>query len=221
MATVSLPAKQRVLLPGINWHTYTALLRAFGEHHRVRLTYDRGMLEIMSPRFDHEIDADLLGRFVVVLTEELGLPIQAGGSTTLRRRRARRGLEADRCWWITSAPRMRGKRKLDLRIDPPPDLALEVDVTQSSLNRMTIYATLAVPEIWRLDSQGLTFHHLQADGKYAARDHSVAFPKLAPADLARFLALRAAQDENQVVRDFRAWVQKNITGGGKSPAAKP
>jgi Uma2 family endonuclease len=217
MATVTLPLAQRMVLPGIDWDTYTALLRAFGDHHRVRLTYDRGLLEIMSPRFDHEIDADLLGRFVVVLTEELSLPIQAGGSTTLRRRRARRGLEADRCWWIASAPRMRGKRQLNLRLDPPPDLALEVDVTQSSLNRMSIYATLGVPEVWRLDSHGLAFYQLQADGSYAARDRSFAFPRLTPGALVTFLALRGTQDENQVVRQFRNWVQKNVTAGPPAP----
>src|SRR4029077_15203920 len=94
------PRRRSLVLHGIDWRTYTRLLRAFGDHSGVRMTYDRGELEIMAPLLRHDTPADLLGRFVVVLTEELGLGIRAGGSTTLRRRRRRRGLEPDRCWWI-------------------------------------------------------------------------------------------------------------------------
>jgi hypothetical protein len=133
VATANLPAVQNSLvLDAVDWRMYTGLLRVLAERRGLRLTYDRGTLEIMSPSFAHEIDADLLGRFVVALTEEIGLPIQAGRSTTLRRRRKRRGLEPDHCWWIANAPRMQGRRKLDLRVDPPPDLAVEIDVTAPS-----------------------------------------------------------------------------------------
>src|SRR5881398_224534 len=138
MSAASSTRPQRLVLHGVGWREYTRMLRAFAERPGFRLTYDRGTLEIRSPLFEHEIDADLLGRFVVVLTEELGLPLQAGRSTTLRRRRMRRGLEPDHSWWIAHAAPMRGRRRLDLRTDPPPDLALEVDVTHRSLNRMAI-----------------------------------------------------------------------------------
>jgi Uma2 family endonuclease len=118
---------QRLVLYGVSWAQYTRMLRAFASRAGYRLTYDRETLEIMSPLFEHEIDVDLLARFVVVLTAESGLPIQAGRSTTHRRRKMRRGLEADHSWWIAHAPPMRGKRKLDLRVDPPPDLAIPGD----------------------------------------------------------------------------------------------
>src|SRR5262245_9683339 len=108
MATVQAPAAPHLLLHGIRWRTYLRLLRAFAEYRSVRLTYDRGALEIMSPLLEHELPADLLGRCVNVLTEELGVEIKAAGSTTLRRRRKRRGLEPDRSWWIANEPRMRG-----------------------------------------------------------------------------------------------------------------
>src|SRR5438105_65379 len=94
---------QRLVLYGVDWREYTRMLRAFAARPGYRLTYDRGTLEIMSPLFAHEFGADLIGRFVVVLTEELGLPLQAGRSTTFRRRRMRRGLEADHSWWIAHA----------------------------------------------------------------------------------------------------------------------
>src|SRR5271165_1861717 len=117
------PLTSSVVLHAIDWCTYSRLLRAFENRSGVRMTYDRGALEIMSPLLEHESPADLLGRFVIVLTEELGVGVRSGGSTTLRRRRRQRGLGPDRCWWIASEPLMRGKRNLDLRTDPPPDLA--------------------------------------------------------------------------------------------------
>jgi Uma2 family endonuclease len=220
MATANLPASQSLVLGDVDWQTYTRLLRIFAGRRSPRLTYDRGVLEFMSPSFEHEIDADLLGRFVVVLTEELGLPIQAGGSTTLRRRRRRRGLEPDRCWWIANEPRVRGKRQIDLRVDPPPDLAIEVDVSRSSLDRMSIYAALAVPEVWRLSGGQLTVQLLQPDGNYAAGASRV-FPGLDTAVLLSFLGLRGQVDENGVVRQFRAWVQARIAGGWSVPAPPP
>jgi Uma2 family endonuclease len=219
-APTSSTRPQRLVLHGVSWHEYTRMLRAFAERPGYRLTYDRGTLEIMSPLFEHEVNADLLGRFVVVLTEELGLPLQAGRSTTFRRRRMRRGLEPDHSWWIAHAPQMLGKRVIDLRVDPPPDLALEVDVTRRSLDRMSIYARLAVPEVWRLDAQGLTFQVLQANGRYAEQTHSLAFPLFTPADLMASVALRTQYDENEVVRRFRVFVRQRLATG-TGPAAPP
>src|SRR5438132_343667 len=140
--------RQYLRLSGIDWKTYSQLLRAFSERPAIRLTYDRGELEIMSPLLKHDDDARFLGRLVLVLTEELALPLKAGGSTTLRRRLKQRGIEADDCFWIANAHRMTGRRDLNLRRDPPPDLAIEVDVTRSSLDRLSIYAALLVPEVW-------------------------------------------------------------------------
>jgi Uma2 family endonuclease len=197
------------------------MLRAFAERPGYRLTYDRGTLEIMSPLFEHEIDVDLLGRFVVVLTEEMNLPLEAARSTTLRRRRMRRGLEADHSWWIAHAAQMRGRRHLDLRVDPPPDLALEVDVTRQSLDRMPIYARLRVPEVWRLNAQGLTFHQLQANGRYAEQPHSPTFPLFTPADLMAHLALRTQYDQNEVVRKFRIFVLQRLASAGGPIAPNP
>jgi len=217
MSTVQAPASQRLVLYGIDWPTYTRLLRTFARGPAVRITYDRGVLEIMSPLLEHESPADLLGRFVVVLTEELGLPLKAAGSTTLRRKRRKRGLEPDRAWWIASEPVMRGKQQLDLRSDPPPDLAVEIDVASSSLDRLSIYAALGVPEVWRLDAHGLTFRVLQADGSCAEAASSRSFPGLTPADLAGFLALARQREENDVVRQFRAWVVQQRTAGILTP----
>src|SRR5687768_7842702 len=139
MSTATLkqaPPGQCLRLSGVDWRTYTRLLHAFAERPRIRLTYDRGELEIMSPSLQHDDDSCFLARLVVILTEEFSLPFHGGGSTTLRRQLKRRGLEPDECFWIANAPRMAGVRRLNLRGHPPPDLAIEIDVTRSSLNRM-------------------------------------------------------------------------------------
>jgi Uma2 family endonuclease len=221
MAPVTAPAvvRDRLILDNVDWKTYTRFLYLFAERPGYRLTYDRGRLEIMGRLPLHERCANFLGRLAITLTEELGLPIMQGGSTTLRLRRGQRGLDPDRCYWIVNEAAVRGKTRLNLRKDPPPDLAIEVDVTSRSLNRMSIYATLGVPEIWRVDKQTLSIHALAANRKkYTPISHSQSFPLVTPADLMTFWEMCATQEENSVIRQFRAWVQQKRTGGrGKTP----
>jgi Uma2 family endonuclease len=209
---------QYLRLSRIDWHTYTRLLRAFAERPAIRITYDRGELEIMSPVLEHDYDGRFLGDLVVALTEELHLPRMRGGSTTMRRRKRQKGIEADDCFWIANAHRMAGRRRLDLRTDPPPDLAIEVDVTHSSLDHLRIYAALRVPEVWRLDSDNLSFHVLGADGTYQSAATSRAFPMVAPGDLMPFIQeARKTSDENEVVRRFREWIRQRIANPPSSP----
>jgi Uma2 family endonuclease len=195
------------VLHDIDWGTYTRLLRAFEGRRRFHLTYDRGTLEIMSPLWERENPAYLLGCFVDVLTEEFPLPCRAGRSVTLRWKGKKRGLESDNCYWIASAAQLKGKHHLDLARDPPPDLAIEVDVTHSSLDRMSIYAALGVPEVWRLSTAGLAFHVLQA-GAYQVGASSLSFPGLSAADLAGFVTQPGAPDETALVVQFRSWVRQ-------------
>jgi Uma2 family endonuclease len=217
MSTVVVPKVERLVLNDVDWRTYQRLLRALDERPALRLTYDRGTLELMTISFEHELHNRFLSRLVVVLTEELDMPLKEGGTTTLRRRRRKRGLEPDSCFWIANEDKVRLKVRIDLRTDPPPDLAIEADVSHSSLNRMAIYAALGVPEVWRYDGQTLTFHILGADGRYVAGP-SRAFPTLLPDEITVFLPLRQQLDDNAVVRQFRAWVRQRYgTGGGSAP----
>jgi Uma2 family endonuclease len=147
---------------------------------------------------------------VFILTEEYGLQLKRGGSTTLKRRKHLKGLEPDRCYWIANAAKMKGRRRLDLRTDPPPDLAIEVDVTRSSLDRMGIYATLGVPEVWRLDDGVLTFWVLTTDVGHLKSERSRAFPAIAPGDLLPFIMEASeTEDENAVTARFRQWVREH------------
>ena len=217
MATVQTPPEQRFILWSASWRTYERLLRAFEERPGVRLTYDRGVLEIMTLSHGHEYSAHLLGRLVEALTEELNLPLHGGKSTTLRRRKRQRGLEPDECYWIANEPLVRGKRELDLKRDPPPDLGMEIDVSRSSINRMAIYEAIRVQEVWRYDGHVLSFHILGQDEKYTESSHSLAFPQLTPSDLLTFLNLSDQMDDNAIIRQFRAWVRQRFGGGQSTP----
>jgi Uma2 family endonuclease len=183
----------------------------------VRLAYDRGKLEMVGPSAEL-CPGSFLGTLVWTLTAELGLPIHAGGSTTLRRRDRRRGIDPNQCFWIANAHRMAGRRRLDLRSDQPPDLAIEIDVIRSSLNRTGIYAALGVPEVWRLRGDKLTFFVLEAEGTYGTAPSSRSFPLVTPADLLGFVQqARQGGDENVVVREVRAWIRQRQRGSATPP----
>ena len=135
----------------------------------------------------------------------------------MRRHLRRRGIEPDKCYWIAHAQRMKGRRRLDLRRDPPPDLAIEVDVTRSSLDRMEIYAALRVPEVWRLKDDTITFHVLRAvAAEYHDAVRSKVFPIVSADDLLRTVQRsRETGDQNSVLREFRAWIRRRLAKPGK------
>jgi Uma2 family endonuclease len=217
MSTVmQTPVQSGLVLDNVNWRDFKRWLQLLDGRRGLRVSYDRGTLEIMPLTFGHESIGSYLDRLVCVLTEELALPIASGGSTTLWRRLKRKGLEPDKCYWIANEAAVRGKDRIDLRTDPPPDLAIEVDITQSSVDRMGIHAGLGVTEIWRWRKTGLSFHVLQPSGKYTPVKSSLTFAGLLPADVERIVSLRGQQEENAVIRQFRAWVQQQF-GTGKPP----
>jgi Uma2 family endonuclease len=145
---------------------------------------------------------------VDTLTEELDIPVKAGRTTTHKRPALDRGAEPDQCYWFgDDARRMAGKRKLDLAVDPAPALAIEVDITHSSLDRLAIFAAIGIPEVWHLTADSFRFLHLQPDSSYEARDRSLAFPALPSAEVARFLEQGRSDEDTAWVRSFRMFVR--------------
>src|SRR5262249_27775182 len=136
------------------------------------------------------------------LAFELGMPIRSGKSTTFKRQSIERGLEPDECFWIQNEPFVRGKMELDLLLDHPPDLAIEIDISRSSLDRLAIYARLKVPEVWTFDGESLRIRVLDANGQYAESTVSRSWPKLAVQDLAAFLQPDPDLDDTTRVRQF-------------------
>ena len=200
---------QRLVLRGIAWDEYQTIAQALDGRH-VRLTFDRGTLEFMTISPLHGHLSRLLAQMIFVLTEELGLPRKSFGDMTCGREDLERGLEPDECFYITHEPEVRGKEHLDLTSDPPPDLAVEIDVTHAPRNRLDIYAALGVTEVWRFHNETLTAHQLNEDGHYEAIETSHHFPRLQMADVSRFLERRNELDETSLIREFREWVRANL-----------
>ncbi len=200
---------EHVLLQGISWSTYETLLAELeAAHQHARLTYDHGDLEILARSFRHERFKKLTGRLVATLTEELAIPMESGGSTTLKSVRLEKGLDPDGCYWIANEAKVRGKDFL-CEQDPPPDLAVEIEVVPSTLSRFTVYAALGVREIW-LWKDRLTFHGL-VEGDYREIEKSLSFPRLGPEPLTRFLLEAHEADETTWIRKFRAWVRDELS----------
>jgi hypothetical protein len=147
-----------------------------------------------------------------------------GGSTTFRRRDLQRGLEPDQCYYTVNAHRMQGPRELDLSVDPPPDLALEVDFTSSSLDRMSIYAALGVAEVWRWTTAGIQIYHLQGSGEnrdYVSADRSLSFSMIPMDRLLDFLFTTQNLSEWDCVSAARSWAESGFpfSGGDAPPPA--
>jgi Uma2 family endonuclease len=203
----SLDDLQHIVLDGVTWEGYEHLLKLVGNR-PIRLTYDNGDLEIMSPLPEHERPKKIIGSMIGALIEELDLPHDALGSTTFRRRMKKKGLEPDDCFYIKSQPLIGGKKRINLPKDPPPDLAVEIDVTHRSIPRLPIYAALGVPEIWRYDGKSLMCLVLRNDG-YISSEHSLAFPELRVADLRQFIRIaEETGDQTASLKAFRAWLRK-------------
>jgi Uma2 family endonuclease len=210
------PPGERVVLHGRSWESYAHVLEAVAGQ-RVFVTYDRGRLEIMAPLWNHEWWKTRASIGVRTLCRVLKLPLQSGGSTTFRREDLERGLEPDDCFYIRNAHRMTGLRIVDLRRDPPPDLALEIEGTRSALDRMGIYAGLGVPEVWRYDGEEFHVHLLGAGGRYEESDHSLSFPALPLAEFAQLIDTTQGKDDLEVEDAFQEWVRQHVLPRLQSP----
>ncbi|MEL6384688.1 MAG: Uma2 family endonuclease [Cyanobacteria bacterium J06626_18] len=207
-ATSAIP-QNRVVLQGVSWSTYQALIHDLESEPGKRLTYDQGKLEIMAPSPPHEGFKKRVGRMVEVTTEETETEIRSLGSTTWSREDLAKGLEADECYYIQNERVVRGKAEIDLTTDPPPDLAIEVDITSSSMNRLAIYRALGVPEVWRHDGSTLTIYRL-ANNEYRPQEKSEVLPLLGREGILRFLEASETLGETRWIREFRKWVQSRL-----------
>jgi Uma2 family endonuclease len=206
MTTTLIQSPNRVLLRNISWQTYQDLLKDLEEQPGIRLTYDRGLLEIMAPSPPHENYKKVLGRFVETLTEELNIEIKSLGSLTCKREDLARGLEPDQCYYIQNEAVVRTLDEIDFNQAPPPDLVIEIDITSSSINRLSLYAALGVPEVWRYDGRAMTIYQLEGE-MYQVCDRSPTIPFLAPTEIIQFLELRKTMGETSMIRSFRNWVR--------------
>ena len=209
MVTTSTPAEQRVLLKNISWQLFESLLLEMGEQRSTRLAYYKGKLELMTPLWEHEDNKRVIERLIDTLTETLDINVKMGGSVTLKRLGMAAGKEPDSCYYIQNEARVRGKKEIDLAQDPPPDLAVEIDLTSSSLNQLSLYADLGVPEVWRYNGQRLQIYQLQQE-EYVECDRSPTFPLLAATKVEEFLEQCQNLGVTAAVRQFRKWIKNQL-----------
>jgi Uma2 family endonuclease len=207
--SILLEGEHRIVLRGVGWKGYQSLRRIIGDR-PVRLTYDRGDVELMSPQPKHERKKSLLGQFVRILARELRLPVMPMGSTTFNRRDLDKGIEADESFYLGDLERIRDADHIDLEVDPPPDLAVEIEITRSALDRMGIYGALRVPEIWRFNGRTLRVMLRQDDGSYRQSQRSAAFPDVLVGELTGFAIREGSRDENAILDEFVAWVRREL-----------
>ncbi|HEX3149862.1 MAG TPA: Uma2 family endonuclease [Gemmataceae bacterium] len=205
------PEGGRVVLRDVPWETYVAFTETLNANPGLRTTYDRGSLELMSTSNLHEWLKTRLARFLEIIAEELGVAIQPGGNTTFRSEELDRGFEPDACFWIATEARMRVPvAAWEPSRDPPPDLIVEVEVTRSALNRMSVFAAYGVPEVWRFDGSLLHIHRLRDNEAYEKVAASPTFPSISVSAIARFLTPDAQIDYLTVLRQFREWVRSQL-----------
>ncbi|MGO9111712.1 MAG: Uma2 family endonuclease [Thermoguttaceae bacterium] len=216
MATVApIPVEARNVLYGIPWNTYMEL-RENPENYHLRMTYDRGTLEIMAPSPAHERYGIIIAKVIDVWTEELNIPICCLGEMTCKREDIEKGFEPDKCFYVQNEPQMWQKMEIDLTIDPPPDLAIEIEMTRSTIKKITsIYAAFGVPEVWRFDGNKLQAYAL-IEGGYRLLESSSCFPGL-PLEKVEELAGQVGQvREIALIRGFRHWVRETFGQERKS-----
>lgn len=208
---VTLQRADRVVLRNISWEQFENLLATLGDQRGAHIAYDNGSLEIMTPLPEHEHFKEVFGDAVKDIADELELDYESYGSTTWRKRAKMAGVEPDNCFYFQNKAVVRGRLDVDLaQGDPPPDLALEIDLTSKSLDRFPIYARLDVPEIWCYDQGELKIYHLQS-GEYVSAETSLSLPNLPIKQLPHIIENYRSQGRRAIRQAIRRWVREQKT----------
>jgi Uma2 family endonuclease len=209
-AIAHLPVGGSLILNDVPWEEYEELLSDLGEGYAVRIAYDRGRLEIMSPTARHEMYKDLLLSLVRIVADETDLVLETRGSTTFKEKQLLQGAEPDTCFYVENAKRIIGKGDIDLAKDPPPDIIVEVDVSHQSTSKLSFYSAIGVPEIWRYDERQVRILHL-VDGRYVEMPSSLTFPVLTDKVLTDALEQSKSKGQSAALLTFRQWLKKSST----------
>jgi Uma2 family endonuclease len=207
MTLAAPPAEDRFVLYDVDWDFYESLLERLQDRH-VFATYDHGTLELMSPSYKHDKTARLLCRLIWELAEEMDLPISSAGTTTLRHKDKKVGLEPDECFYLKNEPVVRGKDEIDLLTDPPPDLAVEVEISRRLGTRKDLYAELGIPELWQYRDGEIVISLLGEDRRYTQVSRSPSFPQIPMEEIARFIETGRNSDGTTWIRSFRVWLRE-------------
>jgi len=201
-----LPRGASLKLDYLDWAKYERLLDEVKERPGLRISYDSGRLRVVSPLPEHEEYKGLIHDLAVVLAEELDLKLETRGSATYKRQRDSKGAEPDESFYVKTAEAIIGKRHIDLTVDPPPDIVVEIDSTNESLWKFSIYAALGVSEIWRYDGKQAQIYRL-VDEAYVESSSSGSFEMMTPTVLTEFIELSKTSGQSSARSAFRQWVR--------------
>ena len=205
MATVLNRPEQQVILR-VSWDTYERLLTEHEQSNGIRFTFDQGVLEIVVPSLEHETLNSRIETLVELLADEMEIDFERTRSTTFRRKDLEKGFEPDSSFYIRNVQRVRGKKQLDLRKDPPPDLVIEIDITNSCLDKLPIYSAVGVAEIWRYSGEGLTILRLD-DHAYVRRPESLVLPNITASALNNFIRSGQQLKRSIWTKRVREWAR--------------
>ncbi|HEV8487557.1 MAG TPA: Uma2 family endonuclease [Blastocatellia bacterium] len=207
----ALPPGRSLILNDVSWEEYEQLLDDLGDSSGNRVTYYEGRLEIVSPSSNHEMYEELILLIGHVIGDEMGCDVESRGSTTFKQKSLAKGAEPDTCFYVQNASRIIGKLKIDLSADPPPDIAVEIDVSHRSKTKLAIYERFGVPEVWRYDQRRMRIYLLTPQG-YVEAAASLTFPYLTCDVLTDLLERSKTMGQSAVLRSFREWLREHSKG---------
>ncbi|HZS45081.1 MAG TPA: Uma2 family endonuclease [Blastocatellia bacterium] len=200
-----LPVGSTLTIPDVSWEEYEELLEELDERFAVRVTYNNGRLEIVSPSYRHEKYKELISDIARAVANQFGLKLEKSGSTTFKQTKFAQGAEPDLSFYVQNAAIVCSKDIIDLNVDPPPDVVVEIDVTRETPNKLDIYAGIGVPELWRYDGQRVRIY-LLLSGHYTEMETSAAFPVLTSEILTRFLDQCKSEGQSSTLSAFQQWL---------------
>jgi Uma2 family endonuclease len=201
---LDIPPGRRILLHQVSWQEFESILAELGEHRSTRLSYSQGILEIAAPLPEHEKAKVTIADLLKVLLDEFDMDWESLGSTTFRSAEMQTGIEPDDCFYIQNHVLMIGREHIDLSIDPPPDLAIEIDIT--SKTKLSAYEALKVPEIWRYQNRTLQINVL-SQGRYVETQFSPIFPDFPVIEgISQFLDFSRTSGTRPALKAFRQWI---------------
>jgi Uma2 family endonuclease len=207
LAQPDAPREQSIVLDRMSWSFYEQLLAEVDDRH-LFITYNKGRMELMSPSWKHESYSEQIGQLVRILARHFKLPYLPGGSTTFRLKDRECGLEPDKCFYIQNVRAVLGKDQVDLGVDPPPDLAIEIEISRRLLDRIEIYHALGLPEVWTYDGKRLKVLARRARG-YEEVQQSLVFPLLPISRIPQLLEMAKDQDASAWEDAVCAWLLQN------------
>ena len=214
MATLQLrqirvPEGQALEIQDVGWSEFEEILVDLGENRNTRIAYSDGMLSIVMPLPEHEVEKVCIGDCIKILLDELEIDYTSYGSSTFKNKQMLKAIEPDDCFYLKYADQMAGKLRIDLAVDPPPELAIEIDLT--SKTQLDAYRGLGVAELWRYDDGKLRIDCLE-NGDYVEREDSPTFPDWPIKEAVDFYVSRArATNQRKAKKEFRQWVLERLS----------